>query len=258
MSDTTVVFLMVPAVFVVMLLMLEIGRRIGTRSGMQESDAHRDNRILVESAFYGLLALLIAFTVSGAATRFETRRVLTVQEANAIGTAHLRLDVLPAAAQPDLREKFRRYTEARLAVFRLLPDLDASNAASVRAGELQQAIWRGAIAALREAPQAATMLLLPALNDMIDVTTSRDIAAKTHTPIVILCAIGLLALFCCLLAGHALAGGNPLASILRMVGFALVVTLAIYVIIDLDYPRVGFIRLDYVDEAFVDLLTTMK
>jgi hypothetical protein len=58
------------------------------------------------------MGLLIAFTFSGAASRFDTRRQLVVEEANAIGTAYLRLDLLPASAQSALRESFRRYLEA--------------------------------------------------------------------------------------------------------------------------------------------------
>ena len=99
MGDTGILLVFVPSLFLIMLLVLETGRRIGKRYySMEESEHHRGNRILVESAIYGLLGLLIAFTVSGAANRFDARRTLTVQEANAIGTAYLRLDLLPAAA----------------------------------------------------------------------------------------------------------------------------------------------------------------
>lgn len=259
MGETGILLVFVPSLFLIMLLVLETGRRIGKRYySMEESEHHRGNRILVESAIYGLLGLLIAFTVSGAANRFDARRTLTVQEANAIGTAYLRLDLLPAAAQPELRRKFRRYAEARLAVFRLLPDFEASNAEAVRANELQRSIWNEVIAALPGVPQSATLMLLPALNEMFDITSSRAIAGQAHTPLVILCALAVLALFCCLLAGYGLAGENPLGSALRMIGFALVVTLAIFVILDLDYPRVGLIRLDYADQALIDVLAGMR
>jgi len=259
MGETGILLVFVPSLFLIMLLVLETGRRIGKRYySMEESDHHRGNRILVESAIYGLLGLLIAFTVSGAANRFDARRTLTVQEANAIGTAYLRLDLLPAAAQPELRRKFRRYTEARLAVFRLLPDFEASNAETIRANELQRSIWNEVIAALPGVPQSATLMLLPALNEMFDITSSRAIAGQAHTPLVILCALAVLALFCCLLAGYGLAGENPLGSALRMIGFALIVTLTIFVILDLDYPRVGLIRLDYADQALIDVLAGMR
>ena len=259
MGETGILLVFVPSLFLIMLLVLETGRRIGKRYySMEESEHHRGNRILVESAIYGLLGLLIAFTVSGAANRFDARRTLTVQEANAIGTAYLRLDLLPAAAQPELRRKFRRYAEARLAVFRVLPDFEASNAEAIRANELQRSIWNEVIAALPGVPQSATLMLLPALNEMFDITSSRAIAGQAHTPLVILCALAVLALFCCLLAGYGLAGENPLGSALRMIGFALIVTLTIFVILDLDYPRVGLIRLDYADQALIDVLAGMR
>lgn len=258
MSDDGIVFALTPVLFVLMVGIIEVGRRIGMRHLKEETERERDGNNLIEAAIYGLLGLLIAFTVSGAATRLDARRVLTVQEANAIGTAYLRLDLLPEAAQPLLREQLKRYTEARLGVFRSLPDMTASARHAETATALQQKIWSGAIAALRDAPQSATMLVVPALNDMIDITTTRAIASRTHTPLVILGCLGLLAIFSALLTGFTLAGKRTLSSTLHMVGFALVVTMTIYVVLDLDYPRVGLIKLDYVDQAFVDLLAGMK
>jgi hypothetical protein len=68
------------------------------------------------------MGLLIAFTFYGAETRFETRRSLIVDEANAIATAYLRLDLLPEDAQPELRENFREYVKSRLAIYQKIPD----------------------------------------------------------------------------------------------------------------------------------------
>ncbi len=258
MSDTTIVFLFIPSLFLTMLLFLEVGRRIGLKRLAEETERQRAGLVTVETAIYGLLGLLVAFTFAGASSRFEARRVLVVQEANAIGTAYLRLDLLPAAAQPALREKFRLYTETRLAAYRALPDLDAAKAQIAKAATLQQEIWSSAVAALREAPPNTSLLLLPALNDMIDITTSRAIAAMTHTPPIILVALALLALFCSLLAGYGLAGGKPFSMVFHMIGFALVLTLTIYVILDLDHPRVGLIRVEFADQALMDVLAGMK
>ncbi|MGH7260397.1 MAG: DUF4239 domain-containing protein, partial [Nitrospiraceae bacterium] len=133
MSDTTIVFVFIPGLFLTMLLFLEVGRRIGMRRMGEETERQRSGLLTIETAIYGLLGLLVAFTFSGASSRFEARRVLVVQEANAIGTAYLRLDLLPAAAQPALREKFRLYTETRLAAYRALPDLDAAKAQIAKA-----------------------------------------------------------------------------------------------------------------------------
>jgi hypothetical protein len=80
----------------------------------------------VEGSVFGLLGLLVAFTFSGASSRFDTRRHLIVEETNAIGTAYLRLDVLPSTVQPALRDSFRRYLDSRLAIYRKLPDAAAA------------------------------------------------------------------------------------------------------------------------------------
>jgi hypothetical protein len=97
-----------------MLLFLELGRYIGLRQKAKDQEGGREGLGAVEGAIFGLLGLLIAFTFSGAAARFDTRRQLIVEEANAIGTAYLRIDLLPPGAQPGLREIFRQYVDARL------------------------------------------------------------------------------------------------------------------------------------------------
>jgi hypothetical protein len=258
MSDTALIFVFLPGLFAFILLFVWVGRRIGMQRSVEETERERVGLVTVETAIYALLGLMVAFTFSGATSRFDTRRAQTVQEANAIGTAYLRLDLLPAAAQPALRDKFRLYTEARMAIYRALPDLEASNAQAARAAELQGAIWTDSIAALRNAPPQASLLLVPALNDMIDITTTRAIALRTHTPQVILGALVLLTLICSLLVGYGLAGGKVFATNLHMIGFALMMTVTIYVILDLDNPRVGLIRLDYVDQALADVRAGMK
>jgi hypothetical protein len=130
--DMNVIFvaaLMAFGLFGGILILLEAGRRIGARRIARDSEGARAGTGAVEGAVFGLMGLLIAFTFSGAATRFDTRRQLVTEEANNIGTAWLRLDLLPKGAQPALREAFRRYVDSRLEVYRKLPDLEAAEAA---------------------------------------------------------------------------------------------------------------------------------
>ncbi|HKA46364.1 MAG TPA: hypothetical protein VKF40_30505 [Burkholderiales bacterium] len=251
-------FVVVPGLFLVMLLFLKVGYRMGVKRLTEETEQERVGMVSVETAIYGLLGLLVAFTYSGAASRFEARRALIVQEANAIGTAYLRLDLLPSAAQPPLREKMRRYTQTRLKAYQLLPDVDAWRTELAAANAMQQEIWSAAIAALREVPPQSAQLLLPALNDMIDITTTREIATLTQTPGPVAAALVLLAMFCCLLAGYGLAGSKAVNRYLHMLGFALIVTGTIYIILDYDYPRFGLIRNDYADQAIAATLASMK
>jgi hypothetical protein len=97
-----------------MLILTEAGRRIGLRRMAEDPEGVRAGLGAIEAAILALLGLLLAFTFSGAGSRFDARRQLIVDETNAIGTAYLRIDLLTAAAQPELRENFRRYVEARL------------------------------------------------------------------------------------------------------------------------------------------------
>jgi hypothetical protein len=203
------------------------------------------------------MGLLLAFTFSAAASRFEARRDLIVQETNAIGTAYLRLDLLPASYQPELREEFRRYVEARLSVYRKLPDLDASRAEVSKATALQGKIWTQSVTGCKELNSpAATSLLLSSLNEMIDITTTRAVARQAHPPTIIFLMLFLLVLASSLLAGYGMSAAKD-RSWLHMLAFAVIMALAVYVILDIEFPRVGLVRIDSVDQVLVDLRNSM-
>jgi hypothetical protein len=211
----------------------------------------------VEGAVFGLLGLLVAFTFSGAAARLDARRELVVEEANDIGTAYLRLDMLPPSAQPALRDLFRRYLDARLEVYRRIPDLEAVRAALAHATALQHDIWVAATAACRtDEGQRAGILLLPALNAMFDVTTTRTAAGFRHPPMVIYWMLVTLALGCALFAGYGM-GAARRRSWVHILGFAAVMAGVVYVILDLEYPRIGLIRMDAADRVLEELRASM-
>lgn len=241
------------------LLLLEVGRRIGERRLARDPDGARTGTGAVEGAVFALIGLLIAFTFSGAASRFDDRRNLVVQETNAIGTAYLRLDPLPEDLQPRMRDLFRRYLDARIATYRSLPDVAAAMAELEVSVSLQGEIWQEAIAASRIegiAPDAVK-LLLPALNDMFDIATVRIMAVRQHPPLVVFAMLVVMILAGALFAGYGMAGAKS-RSWLHILGFALVISGAVYIIIDLEYPRVGLIQVDDFDQALVDLRETMR
>jgi hypothetical protein len=238
--------------------MLEIGRRLGMRRLARDPDSAQASTGAIDGAVFGLLGLLIAFTFSGAGSRYDTRRSMIVQEANAIGTAWLRLDLLPVAAQPPLREKFRNYLDARLAVFRKIPDLAAVKAEYDRANALQSDIWSLAIAACRDSgSQPVTMLLLPSLNEMFDTATSRTAGALEHPPMIIYAMLGALLLAGALLAGVGL-GVGKVRNWFHAIAFVLVMTLTVYVILDFEFPRVGIIRIHGFEQVLIDLRQSMN
>ena len=246
------------ALLLAMLLMIEIGRRVGARHRALDPQGAREGVTALEGAVFALLGLMVAFTFSGAATRFDSRRQLLVQEANAIGTAYLRIDLLPAAAQPALRDGFRRYVDSRLATYRALPDIAAADAGLARSAQIQNEMWTNAVAATREgASPHAAMLFLPALNEVIDSLTTELMASRTHPPVIIFVMLAVLALVSSLLAGYDMPGGKR-RSWIHVFAFAGIMAASVYVILDLEYPRIGFIRIDDFDRVLTDLRQSMK
>jgi len=256
--DKIIVGLMFAAgLFLGMILLLELGRRLGRQRQTKNEEAARAGLGAVEGAVFALLGLLIAFTFSGAASRFDARRQLIVQEANAIGTAWLRLSLLPANAQPELRDLFRRYLDSRLAVYEKMPDIEAAYAELGKANALQGEIWNRAVTACQESPNPLKAQLIPPLNEMFDLATTRRMAARMHPPAIIFSMLGVLALMSSLLAGYAMAGGKT-RSWIHVVGFALIMATTVYVILDLEFPRLGIIRVDPFDQVLVELRQSMK
>src|SRR5262245_24463182 len=85
--------------FLAMLLCIHFGRMLGLRRRAMDPEGATVGLGTIEAAVLALLGLLIAFTFSGAAGRFDSRRHLVVEEANDIGTAYLRIDLPPADRQ---------------------------------------------------------------------------------------------------------------------------------------------------------------
>jgi hypothetical protein len=255
-EETTVILfaaLFAGGLLVGLILCMEAGRRWELRQLQRDPEGARTGTGAVEGAVFALLGLLIAFTFSGAATRFDMRRQLIVQEANAIGTAWLRIDVLPAQTQPALRELFRQYVDSRLAAYRLLPDMEAARAELDRSVEIQGRIWQGSVAAASASPTPAAMtVMVPALNEMIDIVTTRTATSHMHPPLAIYGLLFVLALLSALFAGSAMAG-NARRSTLHVVGFAVIMALSVYLILDLEYPRFGWVRVDAADQLLVDV-----
>jgi hypothetical protein len=206
----------------------------------------------IDAAVLGLLGLLIAFWFSSAGTRLDMRRSLIVEEANAIGTAWLRLALLPEEVRPEERRLFREYLDLRLEQAPAAAPAAAKRLAS-RAAAIQAAIWQTAVdAAPRCASDQAAAILLASLNEMFDSGARHQAASAAHTPTLILVLVVVVAAFSGLLAGHDMGGRGPFQWLHTLV-FAAVVSLTIWVTYDLEMPRYGLIRVDDYDRLMRDL-----
>jgi hypothetical protein len=231
----------------VMILLLETGRRLRKRRVDAEGSS------AIEGAIFGLFGLLLAFTFSGAITRFDNHRLLLTEEVNDIGTAYLRLDLLPVQTQPELRQLFREYTTSRLHIFdKVGPEITPETE------RLQKEIWQKATAAAASPGAApdATKLLLPAINNMIDITSTRRNAFNMHPPPVVFWLLFVFSSVSALMAGYSMKVGPH--DWLSSIALAVAVTLTVYAILDVEYPRRGLIRLRDSDKTLLSLRDSMK
>jgi hypothetical protein len=241
----------VSAIFVlpVMLLLLEVGRRFRLRhKSPAESTA-------IEGAIFALFGLLLAFTFSGAIARYDTHRQLVVEESNDIGTAYLRLDLLPPAAQSELHQLFRDYTASRLHLYDTV-----SEEISPASRQLQHEIWEKSVVAANSpgAKVDAAKLLLPALNAMIDITATRQNAFNMHPPAIVFLLLFAFSGGSAFLAGYSMTMTTRNHSWFYMVALSIAVTATVYATLEIEYPRRGLIRFTDIDQTLVDLSNSMK
>jgi hypothetical protein len=238
-----IAFMLFPA----MLLLLELGRRLRRRrEGKKDIKA-------IEGAIFGLFGLLLAFTFSGAVSRYDRHRLLLTEEVNYIGTAFLRLELLPTESQPEMKQLFRDYTNSRLHLYE-----GTEEEISPESARLQHAIWEKAAVAsnAKGAQPDAAKLLLPALNNMIDVTEERRNAFHMHPPRVVYWLLFFFSSGAALIAGYSMKAGPY--DWVYSTALALAVTLTVYTILDVEYPRLGLIRLSHTDDALIQLRDSMK
>lgn len=241
-----------------MLFLLEVGRRIGLRRMAVDSEGARAGIGTVEGALLALLGLLIAFSFSGAAARYDARRQQIIDEANDIGSAYMLVDLLPPEAQPPLRDKFRQYVDSRLEAYRRMPDLAGALAEFERSKTLQNDIWARAVTATRDSGyQPVAMQILPAIGKMINISTQRTAALQMHPPTIIFVMLAGLMLVGSLLAGYGMASTKS-RNWTHTVAFAVILALTFYVIRDLEFPRLpGLVGLNDFDNVLVDLRKSM-
>ena len=231
----------------VIVVLFELGRRFRARRKVATTSA------AVEGAVFGLFGLLLAFTFSGAMTRYDAHRTLMVEESNDIGKAYLRIDLLAPGSQPALRQLFRDYTTSRLHLFD-----SVESAVSPDSIRLQHVIWEQAVrscAAPGASPDAAK-LLLPAINDMINITARRQNTFRLHPPSIVFLLLYGLSLVCAFMAGSGVSSAGP--NWYYAFTLAITVSLTIYVTLEIETPDRGLIRLTQTDQSLVNLRNSIK
>jgi len=219
----------------------------------------------VEGAVFALIGLLLAFTISGALQRFDDRRQPVIQEANAASTAHDRLALFEGDLARELQIKLKDYLKARIDLYRMPHDYSLSKRTEFFSPEQQDKIldlrnklWDAAVAACPQANfHPACAQSVPSLTNLFEVARLRLGASEKHPPQIVYVMLFGLGLGGSLLAGFGMAAAKS-RSWIHMLIFAATLTTTLYVLTDMEYPRLGLIRIEDFDHFLVDAHQQMQ
>jgi hypothetical protein len=236
--------------FLLMLLVYFIAKMM---TGLRPFQSFADENINpIEGSLLGLLALLLAFTFSMSASRYEARRNVMVSEANDIGTVILRCDLYPDSTARKLKMYLKDYVESRINYFQAGESKSKENTAIEATERIGKQIWAEvALASKTKDNLVASNQMIPALNAMLDIVTNRSAEKNATVPDSILWLMFLLCIICSFIVGF-----HPSKSKNRFVisiVFSLMVSACIHLIIDLDRPRKGLINMKDTQLYIIDL-----
>ncbi len=208
------------------------------------NDTDKDNLTLVVSATLTLLGLIIGFTFSMAATRYDQRRLYEEGEANAIGTEYVRADLLPASAASNVKLSLREYLKWRIEFYRSdygikLATIDQKTAF------LQAQLWAGILPQAAASPNPVTALVVSGMNDVLNSQGYTQASWWNRLPTSAWGLMIVIAVFANLLVGYSI-NRSRMGNLLLLV-VPLIVSISFFLISDIDSPRGGVIRVPPVD-----------
>jgi hypothetical protein len=237
-----------------MVVALLLGRRLEVWFVRRFGDLPEGTTTLI-SAIFALTAFLLGFAFNMSNNRYEQRRQNIVEEANAIGTAMMRIDLYPDSLRPVLKGQFDDYLAKRIAFFEAGPQFDSALHWEAEASKSGDQLWQMATKYGRESRDLiATGQMIPALNAMFDAATTRHYGIVAKVPEPVLYLLFLLAFTSAFLAGF----NSPKERVNYFVStiFCLMTVLVILLVFDLDRPRRGLVRFDDTHKAIESLKTT--
>lgn len=253
--DWIPLWLLVVLVATILIGALEAGYRLGRWRHRRAPDEKEQPVGAMVGSILGLLALVLGFTFSLAAMRFDSRRQAVLNEANAIGTTYLRTRMLPDSDGGMSAELLREYVDLRIVPDGWDPNTDSMGETIARAEEIQMLLWRQAEFAAEEAPNDITALYVDSLNNVIDLHAERiHVAIRSRIPFVIWGSLFVITLIGMSAVGYQ-AGLSQTrrspATLALVVAFAVVLML----ILDLDRSQEGLLNVS--QQALIDVQQMM-
>lgn len=254
-------FLMIFLLIVLILLFslcVYVGRKLGIKHLLNATHPKTEIVGVAESAVFGLLALLIAFTFSGAYERFESRKMHLVEEADMFDKAYNYIDIIPQKYQTELRDDMRAYFDAYIAAFNDIPDMEKVEKDLAKALIYEDKIWNASVAAGETLNNVAyAQIYMPAFNDMFEAAHKGYYLTQIHPPrIIFVLLIGLAALGAFLVGYNS--AENKQKYPLHSMSYIILTAFTIYLIINIEYPRVGFITMPGFEKILSEVRQNMR
>ena len=242
--------------FLALIAALEVGYRLGRRARAQTDDTAKSQSGTIEGAIIGVLALLLAFTLSMSIARYDTRRQLVLEEANAIGTTYLRAKLLPAPYPTQAAGLLRQYVANRLEFYNAGIDAARLQAANDQAAQLQGQLWGIATAASAQDNRSlSTSLFVQSLNDTIDLQATRLAATRNIVPETVVLLLLTVAIAMAAIVGYN-SGLSNRRHLFAGVMLIVLITLIVWILIDLDRPARGLILVS--QQSMIDLQDSLN
>lgn len=241
--------------FFVILIFNEIGFHIGSFVQSRKNDEVKSLTGSIQASILGLLALLLGFTFSMSMQRYDNRSMALIDEANAIGTAALRIQLLPEQYQQDANDMLREYVGLRISVGKIdLTKRDERDKINKEVADLQNTLWLLAVRATNDDPRPVTTgAFVKSLNDVIDNQGKRNALLQMHVPEVVLLLLLIVFVSSGGILGYSggLSGRRIVAPVMLV---SLLITLIVFIIIDLDRPKRGLIQVN--QDALTEIYRT--
>lgn len=241
--------------FLSLLFFLYAGSKVAQYQKVQEGEKKSFGYQLLQGSIFSLMGLIVAFTFATSNQKMDMRRILIIDEANAIGTAYLRLDLLPQEQRNILKKYVEEYLSVRLATYKALPDLIKVNQEINKANDIQKKIWAMSVDGCKKANDGAVcVILLPALNEMFDIANKRIEVANLHPPFAVFYLLIGIAILSAFLVGYDMKKKEKKQSMIFIVSYLFVIAFTIYIIVDIEYPRFGLIQINSFDRVLGNAL----
>jgi hypothetical protein len=214
-----------------------VGVRLGRRRRLK--DDAREDFAVIQAATLTLLGLILGFSFSMAIGRYDQRKNLEEEEANAIGTEYLRAELLPAADAARIKALLVHYTEQRIA-FYTTRDMDEYRQINIRTAKLQGELWSAVQAPAVAQPTPLSALAVAGMNDVLNSQGYTQAAWWNRIPVMAWSLMVVIAICCNVLTGYGARDGKAERKLLLVL--PLVVSITFMLIADIDSPRGGLIR----------------